>query len=139
MGAAGVLAQVVTEDMVRYNFDWDVLMGWMWDVRKESKVMLGFLPEGPEGWHGHFLRWGRPGKKWDGGPVRFEMPIRHLVGSQVYESGVQVEYMSRAGAINTGVFGALKVFNAMILDEGAEERSKDRAEKQENSMQRRSQ
>lgn len=47
--------------------------------------------------------------------------------------------MSRAGAINTGVFGALKVFNAMILDEGAEERSKDRAEEQENNMQRSSQ
>lgn len=70
-----MLAQVVTEDMVRYNFDWDVLMGWMWDVRQESKVMLGFLSEGPEGWRGHFLRWGRPGKKWYRGPVRFEMPI----------------------------------------------------------------
>lgn len=46
--------------------------------------------------------------------------------------------MSQAGAINTGVFGALTVFNAMILDEGAEERSKDRAEKQENNMLRRS-
>lgn len=78
-----MLAQVVTEDMVRYYFDWDVLMGWIWDVRKESKVMLGFLPEGPEGWCGHVLSWGRPGKKWYGGPVRFEMPIRHPVGSQV--------------------------------------------------------
>lgn len=99
-------------------------------------MTLGFLSEGPEGWCGHFLKWGRPRMKWYGGPVMFQMSIRHPVGRQVYESGVQVEYMSRAGAINTGVFRALKVFNAMILDKGAEERSKDRAEKQENNMQR---
>lgn len=38
-----------------------------------------------------------------------------------------------------GVFRRLKVFNAMILDEGIEERSKDRAGKQGNNMQRSSQ
>lgn len=38
-----------------------------------------------------------------------------------------------------GIFRGLKVFNTMTLDEGIEERSKDRAGKQENNMKRSSQ
>lgn len=45
--------------------------------------------------------------------------------------------MSLAGAVNMGVFRRLMVFNAKILGlEGTEQRSKDKAGKQETTLQR---
>lgn len=73
-------------------------------------------------------------------PVKSEMPIRHpgrnaKVDDQRCEPGVPIRYERLAGATNTGVLRRWKVFNSMILDEGTEKRSKDRARKQ-NSVQR---
>lgn len=48
-----------------------------------------------------------------------------------------MRYVSLAGAVTMGVFRRLQVFNAMILGlEGSAKRSKDKAGKQENNLQR---